>query len=235
MLTQLIGGHSLHEWREIFFAHMQTIDDQFDPGHRIDHIMRVTKTAIELAIQEGAALEVVLPAAILHDTVPVGKFHPDRARASALSAEHSLILLANWDYPANYYPAIQHAILAHSYSANVTPETLEAKVLQDADRLDALGAIGIARTMAAGFRHGNPLYLHSEPFPQKREANDRINILDHFYVKLFRLQEKLNTDAARAEAVRRVRVMEDYLQALAREIGVHYFSFADYCQKPAHA
>ncbi len=227
---QLTGRLSLADWSELFLTYMQTIDNQFDPGHRIDHVMRVTKAAIELGGKEGAAMEIVLPAAMLHDTKPIGKFDKDRALSSALSAEHTLTLLQHWGYPSEYYPEIKHAILAHSFSANVKAETLEAQVVQDADRLDALGAIGIARTMACGFKNGNPLYDAVEPFPRKRAANDNISIIDHFYVKLLRLPESFHTTSAKSEAMLRVTSMEAFLQELAREIGAQYLAYEEYAE-----
>lgn len=227
---QLPGNKSLQHWTELFLEHMLQIDHQFDPGHRIDHVKRVAKSAIELTEQEGALIEVVLPAAILHDTLPIGKFDKNRSMASTLSAEHSISLLEGWGYPSEYYPAIKDAILAHSFSAKIAPESLEAKVVQDADRLDALGAIGIARAMAVGFKHGNPLYLDSEPFPGKRSANDQTNILDHFYIKLFQLPDSFNTHSAKDEGKKRIATMENYLQALAHEVGDNYISQQEYCQ-----
>jgi len=226
--TQQVGGKLLSQWGKLFVDHMLTIDKDFDPGHKIDHVMRVTKTAVEIAIQEGADLAVVLPAAILHDTRPVGKFDKDRSQASALSASNSMRLLTAWGYPAEYHDAIKHAILAHSFSAAISADTLEAKVVQDADRLDALGNIGVARAMAVGFKHGNPLYNVSEPFPGKRKPDDQTNILDHFYLKLFLLPESLHTLAARSEAARRIHSMETFLQGLADEVGVNYVSYQDY-------
>jgi uncharacterized protein len=227
---QLVGSRTLLAWSELFLSYMRTLDDQFDMGHRVDHTLRVTKTAVEMAKREGAALNIVIPAALLHDTMPIGKFDKDRAISSALSAKRSIELLKGWDYPANYLPSIEHAILAHSFSANVKPETIEAKVVQDADRLDALGAIGIARTMAAGFKQGNPLYHFDEPFPRIRAANDHTNVVDHFYIKLFRLPDLLNTSAAKTEAVRRITCMEMFLQELAHEVGDEFMSYRDYCR-----
>ena len=134
----MVANRSLLDWGNQFLDYMQSIDHQFDPGHRIDHVLRVTKSAIELAVQESAELAIVLPAVILHDTKPVGKFDQDRARASTLSAAHSLQLLTDWGYPATFLPAIHHVILTHSFSAGFVAETLEAKLVQDADRLDAM-------------------------------------------------------------------------------------------------
>lgn len=228
--SMLVGDKSLLQWQEIFLNYLQSMNAEFDPGHRIDHVMRVTKTALEIAKAENAETAVILPAAILHDTKPVGKFHQDRAMASKLSADNSIQLLTEWNYPAEYLPAIKHAILTHSFSAGISPESLEAKVVQDADRLDALGAIGIFRTIAVGAKHGNPLYNAEEPFSTQRQLDDTKNILDHFYVKLFKLPASLHTAAARAEAIKRIHVMETYLQALASEIGVKYISYHEMTQ-----
>lgn len=227
--TQLIGTRTLLSWGNLFVAHMKSINDHFDPGHRIDHVMRVTLTALKLAMHENAKLEIVLPAVILHDTQPVSKFAENRHSASALSAANSIRLLQEWEYPSEFLHSIQHAILAHSFSARIAAETLEAKVIQDADRLDALGSTGIARTMAVGFSHGNPLYNFDEPFPINRKADDHANILDHFYEKLLRLPETLHTEAAKHEAKIRIKRMEIFLQGLAEEIGVEYISYESYC------
>lgn len=228
---QVVGGKLLGQWGKLFIDHMMAIDKDFDPGHRIDHVTRVTKTAVEIANKEGANLAVVLPAAILHDTRPVSKFGKERELASTLSADDSITLLQKWGYPEEFYPAIRHAIQAHSFSAKITPESLEAKVVQDADRLDAIGAIGVARTMAVGFKYGNPLYNSSEPFPGERDADDQTNILDHFYVKLFTLPDSLHTATAKEEGIRRIHTMETYLKALADEIGVEYVSYQNFLKK----
>lgn len=227
--TKLVGIRTLLSWGTLFVAHMRSINNHFDPGHRIDHVMRVTNTALKLAKHENASLEIVLPAIILHDSQPVSKFSENRHNASALSAENTIRLLQEWNYPSEFLPSIKHAILAHSFSARIPAETLEAKVIQDADRLDALGSTGIARTMAVGFTHGNPLYNFDQPFPVNREANDNVYILDHFYKKLLGLPKTLHTEAAKHEANIRIKRMEIFLQGLAEEIGVEYLSYEHYC------
>ena len=121
-----------------------------DPGHGMVHLRRVVGTAVALAAAEGARLDVVLPAAWLHDCVHVAKDSPDRKRASRLAAARASEFLEREGYPAARLPEIRHAIEAHSYSAGIPPATVEAKIVQDADRLDALGAIGIARCIAVG-------------------------------------------------------------------------------------
>ncbi|MCL5272936.1 MAG: HD domain-containing protein, partial [Gammaproteobacteria bacterium] len=183
VLNKLIGKKTLSSWDRQFIAHMEKIDDQFDPGHKLDHVLRVRKSALELAINEMAQIEIVLPSVILHDSLPMDKFSKERQNASTMSARNAITLLKEWEYPEELHEEIHHAITCHSYSSGIEPQTLEAKVVQDADRLDALGAIGIARAMAVGFSHGNPLYDLSAPFPATRKANDLLNIIDHFYIK----------------------------------------------------
>jgi uncharacterized protein len=131
-------------------------------------------------------------------------------------------LLRAAGYPAQHIPAIEHAIEAHSFSARVTPQTLEAKVVQDADRLEALGAVGIARTLITGGANGTPFYNPSEPFPVTRLADDRTSIIDHFFTKLLTLAETMQTAAGRAAAQQRAQFLKDYLTHLGNEIGVPF-------------
>lgn len=189
-----------------------------DPAHDLAHVRRVVANARMLAAAEGADLAVVLPAAWLHDCVVVPKHSDQRPFASRLAAEAAAGFLSENGYPAAHIPAIRHAIAAHSFSAGIPPETLEAKVVQDADRLDALGAIGIARTLLLGGVMGKPLYDEAEPLPQTRPPDDRQNVIDHFYVKLLRLAEQMHTAAGRREGERRTRLMRVYLEELSREL-----------------
>lgn len=231
VLNQLIGKKTLCSWDRQFIAYMQKIDDQFDPGHKLDHVLRVRKSALELAINERARIEIVLPSAILHDSLPMDKFSKARQNATTMSARNSIVLLKEWEYPEELHEEIHHAITCHSFSSGVEPQTLEAKVVQDADRLDALGAIGIARAMAVGFSHGNPLYDLDAPFPATRKANDLLNIIDHFYIKLFNLPKTFHTESARKVAQNRIEIMEHYLKVLANEIGVEYLAPQQYYEK----
>lgn len=189
-----------------------------DPAHDMAHIRRVVANARRLAETEGADMAVVLPAAWLHDCVVLPKDSARRAEASRLAAERAGAFLRETGYPAALVPAVEHAIAAHSFSAGIPPQTLEAKVVQDADRLDALGAIGIARTLLLGGVMGKPLYNPTEPLPQTRAPDDRENVIDHFYVKLLKLAERMHTAAGRREGERRTRLMRVYLSELEREV-----------------
>ena len=190
-----------------------------DPGHGPTHLERMVATALRLAEEEGARLEVVLPAAWLHDCVHVAKDSPERSRASRLAADHALHFLEDAGYPPACLPEIRHAIEAHSFSAGIAPRTVEAKVVQDADRLDALGAIGLARCLAVGTALGRPLYEPVDPFCRTRDPDDRGASVDHFYAKLLKLAASMQTTAGRREAARRTKFLESFLAQLESEIG----------------
>jgi uncharacterized protein len=189
-----------------------------DVAHDIEHVRRVVANARQIGAVEGARLDIVVPAAWLHDCVHVPKNSPDRPRASALAAAEAMRLLAAWGQPADTLPAIAHVIEAHSFSAGIAPESLEARVLQDADRLDALGAVGLARCLMLGGVLGRPLYVPDDPFCGRREPDDLASTIDHFYTKLLHLAGQFQTGAGRAEAVRRTDFLRRYLGELAHEL-----------------
>lgn len=189
-----------------------------DAAHDTSHIHRVVANARWLATAEKANLDIVLPAAWLHDCVTIPKNSPQRPYASRLAAETATHFLHTIHYPATLIPAIQHAIEAHSFSAQIPPQTLEAQVVQDADRLDALGAIGIARTLMLGGAMQRPLYDPSEPFPLHRQPDDLTSTIDHFYTKLLKLAETMQTENGRLLAHQRTQFMHQFLAQLQREI-----------------
>ena len=189
-----------------------------DAGHGVVHLRRVVATALRLARAEGARVDVVWPAAWLHDCVHVAKDSPDRARASTLAAEHAVRFLESAGYAKDCLPLVRHAIEAHSWSAGIAPRTIEARVVQDSDRLDALGAIGIARCIAVGSGLGRPLYEPDDPFCERRAPDDRGATVDHIHAKLLKLAGGMQTAAGRAEAERRTGFIRAYLAELRREI-----------------
>ena len=151
---------------------------------------------------------------------------PFASKASANRIAESLAELNTFDPAAAALEEDLWASMAQAFT--VSPNILnlnnggvspQPKVVQDADRLDALGAIGIARCFITGVHLGLPLYHSQEPFPLTRLADDRLYSLDHFYVKLLRLVEGMQTAGGRAEAQRRTEFMERYLAELRREIG----------------
>jgi uncharacterized protein len=206
------------EWEEQFAQFLEDETGQ-DPAHDRGHVRRVVANAKELAAKEGARLDIVIPAAWLHDCVIIPKNSEQRQRASVLSAARAATFLDESDFPAESIAAITHAIAAHSFSAGIEAETLEAKVVQDADRLDAIGAIGIARCFAVGGALGLQFYDLDEPFPMARQADDGEYVLDHFYSKLFKLVDQMGTESGRLEAERRTAIMRHFLVQLGDEIG----------------
>ena len=202
-----------------FEARMARVCDAHpDPAHDMLHVRRVVANAKRLASSEGARLDVVVPAAYLHDVVMIPKTDPRRRQASRLSAAEAGVFLREIGYPPNLIADVEHAIEAHSFSARVDARTLEAKVVQDADRLDALGAIGISRCLMLSGMTLRPIYFSEDPFGENRVPDDSTNALDHFFVKLLRLPELMQTPSGRSEADRRLRIMRDFLSALESEI-----------------
>ena len=193
---------------------------EFDPAHDISHYERVVATAKKLALEEKAKLEVVVPAAWLHDLANVAKNDPRRQQASRISAQLAIQLLGEVNYPGEHLNGITHAIEAHSFSAKIEAISIEAKVVQDADRLDALGAIGVARLFATSVVFKSAFYESVDPFSKNgRIRDDSRFAVDHFWLKLFKIGETLSTKAGRQEAKRRVRFMQLFLDQLGEEIG----------------
>lgn len=211
-------GADLHAWADRCRAFVAARPG--DAAHDLAHVRRVVAWAERLGRAEGADLRVVLPAAWLHDGVTVPKSSPDRARASRLAADAAGAFLRDAGYPAALVPAVEHAVEAHSFSAGVEPETIEARVVQDADRLDALGAIGLARLYATAGAMGSALTHPTDPVPSEppaRPLDDRAWATDHAFVKLLRLPATMRTAAGRAEAERRAETIRAFLTELRRE------------------
>ena len=206
------------EWQPICQAFVQQ-QMTFDPAHDIAHIKRVVTSGIALANLEQADLAIVLPACWLHDCVNVPKDSPQRSQGSVLSADKAITFLQEVNYPAHYLEAIHHAISAHSFSANIETTSLEAKVVQDADRLDALGAVGMSRCLMLGATWGSQLYDPLDPFAQARELDDKNFCIDHFYVKLKGLVNTMKTSSGLEEAEDRWSFMQQFLDQLSHEIG----------------
>jgi len=207
----------MKKWSKIFSDYIHNLESA-DAAHDASHVQRVVVNAIKFSKIEGADLSIVIPAVWLHDCFTVSKKSEQRTQASRLSAQKAEQLLVDWGYPQDNIKAIKHAIAAHSYSANITPETLEAKIVQDADRIDSIGAIGVARMMMTGGKMDTTLYNENDPFCVVREPQDRQWTLDHFYSKLLKLNSGFHTAAAQNEAQRRHDYMLNFLQQLKSEI-----------------
>jgi len=189
-----------------------------DSAHDFEHIMRVYKNAQKLCKKEKANEKLVLSAALLHDMVSYPKSDKRSKNSSTESAKKSKPILEKYGFSKDEITIVSDAIRDHSFSKNKIPETLEGKILQDADRLDALGAIGIARVFATGGSLKRPFYNIDDPFCTTRAPDDKIWTVDHFYQKLLKLESLMNTKSGKIEAKKRTSILQEFLKQLKQEI-----------------
>lgn len=193
-----------------------TIDDL---AHGWEHVQRVYTLAISIAEQEGADSFIVGVAALMHD---LGRAVPHSTRHHAeVSVTLAKEILDAQNVPPSTQQAILHAIEAHSFSRNVAPRTLEARVLRDADRLDGLGATGIIRWAITGTLRRTPqtlTYHPDDPFAEQHAPDDTRYMLDHFYTKLLQLSNTMATSTGRKMARHRTEVMQNFLDELREEL-----------------
>lgn len=190
-----------------------------DGAHDIGHLGRVFANAMRIQAIEGGDAELLAGACLLHDCVAVEKDSPLRAQASRLAADKARGILADLGWAADRIEACAHAILTHSFSAGIEPETLEAKILQDADRLDAIGMIGVARLFYVAGRMRSGLYDPADPLAESRPLDDRRFAVDHFPAKLFKLADGFRTGAGKALAAERDRRLHQFREMFFEEIG----------------
>jgi uncharacterized protein len=190
-----------------------------DPAHDFHHIMRVYKNAKLIGQHEGADMDVLLPAVLLHDIIVYPKESAMSSRSSDESAELAENILQSHGYSQYEIKRISYCIRSHSYTKRLVPASLEGKILQDADRLDALGAIGIARTFSVSGSEKRTFYNADDPFYRSsRELDDRQWTLDHFQTKLLKLKDLMHTKTAKKIAQERTTFMMLFIRQLQKEI-----------------
>lgn len=189
-----------------------------DSAHDFDHIMRVYKNAQKICKNEKANEKLVLSAVLLHDLISYPKSDKRSKLSSIESAKKSKSILKKYDFSNEEITIISNAISDHSFSQNKIPTSIEGKILQDADRLDALGAIGIARVFATGGSLKRPFYNPNDPFCKQRIPDDTTWTVDHFFKKLFKLESLMNTKSGKIEAKTRTIILKDFLKQLKHEI-----------------
>ena len=189
-----------------------------DPAHDFEHVMRVYHNAQKITKKEKANQKLVLTAALLHDIVSYPKSSKRSKFSSVESAKKSKSILKKYAFSNEEISIICDAIEDHSFSQNRIPRTIEGKILQDADRLDALGAIGIARVFATSGSLNRSFYKIDDPFCNKRKPDDNHWAIDHFFNKLLKLQSLMNTKSGKIEAKKRTNVLKIYLKQLKTEI-----------------
>ncbi len=190
-----------------------------DGSHDRTHLRRVWRNAMTIADDEPECdRELLAAAVILHDCVAVEKNAPDRSRASRLAAARACEIVAGLGWDVARAERLAHAIEAHSFSAGMVPRTIEARILQDADRLDAIGAVGVARCFYVAGRMGSALYSADDPAATRRTLDDQRFALDHFGAKLFQVAGNFQTATGRALAAERSRTVRRFFDAFLAEI-----------------
>lgn len=209
-------------WRTQFVDFLQKHWATGDGAHDLHHLHRVWQYATSIADKEGGSIErlVLLCAAYFHDFIALPKDHPERAASSRMSADKALEILRTTfpAFPPDLYPAVHHAIHAHSFSANIPTQTPEAAILQDADRMEALGALGIARLFYTAGRMNGNLFDPEDPLAEKRPLNDKLFALDHIEVKLLTLPATMKTTAGKEMAEERAAYITAFRSRLLSEI-----------------
>lgn len=189
-----------------------------DGAHDLAHLLRVFRNAMRIHAAEGGDGPILAAAVLLHDCVSVEKNSPLRSQASRLAADKARLLLVELGWDETEIEAVAHAIAAHSFSAGITPETIEAKILQDADRLDAIGMVGAARCFYIAGRMGSSLYDPFDPQAEHRPLDDKSFAIDHFPAKLFKLADGFQTETGRIIARERHQRLETILELFLDEI-----------------
>lgn len=215
----------LQSWEQRIVQYMQDMEHSTDDAsHDFFHFQRVWKTAGQLIEQETVEVNrlVVLAACYFHDIVVVPKNSPLRSKASTLAAEKTEECLYALEFPEELVARVCHAVKAHSFSAGMTPETIEAKIVQDADRMEALGAIGLARCFYTGGLLKQKLFDPQDPVAEHRELNDRQFSLDHFEQKLLKLSGTMQTRAGKLMAERNSDYLRDFRAKLLKELRGDY-------------
>jgi uncharacterized protein len=189
-----------------------------DTSHDTGHALRVALWTLRLG---GAAVgfREAVAAALLHDAVNRPKDHPERARASELSAAAAAVRLRALGFADDAVERVAAAVRDHSFSRGAVPADALGRALQDADRLEALGAIGLLRCIGTGARMGAEWFHADDPWAAARPLDDRRYSLDHFFTKLLRLPETLCTDAGREEGSRRAALLREFVTRLGEELG----------------
>jgi uncharacterized protein len=213
-------------------ARWARVEPALPPGelaHDRHHIERVYRWSLRLAGEAGADADLSGAAALVHDLARVPKDSPQRAQGGERSAALAGAELCAAGYGEDECAAVCGAVRTSSWSRGLAPEGALGVVLQDADRLDAIGALGLMRNLSCAQWMSRPdrpgrFYDPGDPFHESpRALDDRRNALDHCFAKLLRLAAAMRLPSAQAEAARRHATMTAFIAELRRELG------ADHC------
>lgn len=190
-----------------------------DSSHDFQHALRVLLNAEMIAKKEGGDSEIIIPSSLLHDAIVYPKNHPDRSKSQLESSIVAAKILDTLDfYPKNKIPKVETCILECSFSKGIVPELLESKILQDADGLEATGAISIMRTYSSTGQMKRMFYNPEDPFCKNRKPDASHFALDLFYERLLIQVERMHTPTAKKIAIRRTNFLEKFLKEFELEL-----------------
>ena len=182
---------------------------QNDSAHDFDHVLRVLANAQHIGTAENANMDILRTAVLLHDIARADQYRTGKDHA-AEGARRAREMLQDAGQPEEFIEAVCHAIAAHRFRVNNPPKTLEAKILYDADKLDSIGAVGIARAFAFGGFKNRPLW--------REDDSGEHSTLQEFRVKLVKVKDTLFTQTARQMAQKRHNYMVGFFEQMTAEI-----------------
>ena len=205
--------------KEILINIAESKIDGDDLSHDLNHAFRVLSTAEKIAIEEKADLDVIVPAALFHDIINYPKNDPRRMQGADESAETTRNILESIkEYPKEKVGKVVTAIKSCSFSKGIITDLLEAKILQEADGLEATGVISIMRTFASTGSMKRMFYNIDDPFAKNRKPDDMKYALDLFFTRLLKVKERMHTESAKKIAERRTAFLEKFLQEFESEL-----------------
>lgn len=190
-----------------------------DPSHDYWHAWRIMKLAERIAAEAGGDPDILVPAALFHDVVVYPKNDPRSSLSSVHSADLARRVLAgiSW-YPAEKIEAAARAIERCSFSKALPKESIEEHILQDADLLESLGAIAVARTFCSAGQMHRRFYDPDDPRAARRQPGSNDNALDLFPRRLFQAAGRLHTAAAKKMARRRDKFLRVFYEEFLKDI-----------------
>ncbi len=190
-----------------------------DPSHDILHIFRVLKNAEMLQAKEGGDLDIITAAVIFHDSVNYAKDDPRAPNATDESAEKAIEMLNNLaGFPKEKIEKVAYAVKVCSFTKNIKAETLEAKILQDADMLESTGAVSIMRIFASSGSMKRRFYDPEDPFGEHGRELKPTNTIDMFNLRLLLITDRMNTETGKNLAREREVILKHFLSVLKSEL-----------------
>jgi uncharacterized protein len=190
-----------------------------DITHDFEHALRVLANAEMISREEGGDMDVIVPAALFHDIIvyPKNDLRSKNAQEESAAAAKSALEGLD-DFPKEKIEAVRVAIMSCSFSKGIVPDSIEAKIIQDSDGLEATGAISVMRTFSSTGQMKRMFYDPSDPFCRGRKPEDLKFALDLFFTRLLKVAERMHTNSARMIAERRTVFLKSFLDELRMEL-----------------